>query len=324
MNTSKKKILSLVFSFRNEEDNIPELIKRVEAVLSKVNYEYELIFVNDASTDKSLEILEKSRLTNKKIKNINMSRNFGISASVIAGFSHTSGDAIIYMDSDLQDPPEIIPKLISKWEEGYDVIHTVRTKRKGENFFRMFLVKIAYEVIDALSEKKILQNSGNFKLISRRALNAILKLNEHDPFLRGLSSWVGFRQTHILYEREARYAGKTHFSLLNNLGLFKEFVAGITFYSSMPLYFSLIIGFLVSFGAFVYLAYIIFIEIFLQIDNTGWPSLMVTMLFLGGSILFAIGIMGIYLGKMHEAMKQRPRYLIESTKGFSNNETNNE
>ncbi len=321
MNTNNKKTISLVFSFRNEEKVLQELINRVTKVINSTNHLYEMIFVNDCSIDKSLDVLEKNRANDDRIKIINMSRRFGVSACVIAGFKHCVGDAIIYMDSDLQDPPEIIPKLIDKWEKGIDVVHTVRTKRRGENFIRMFLVKIAYKIIDGLSDIKILHNSGNFKLISKRALKGILKLNDHDPFLRGLSAWVGYSQDMVLYERDARFSGETHFSLLKSSGLYKDLVRGITTFSSLPLYFSLWVGFIVSFGAFIYLIAIVILEFFYGIDNSGWPSLMVTLLFLGGSILFAIGIQGVYVGKIHEAIKGRPRYLIESKKGFSKDVT---
>jgi len=316
MNTAKKKLLSMVFSFRNEEENLPEFLKRLERVLNKINYEYELIFVNDASTDKSLEILEKARLDNQRIKIINMSRMFGVSAAVIAGFNHVTGDAVIYMDTDLQDPPELIPELVKKWEEGCDVVHTVRTQRRGENIIRMFLVKLAYKVISLLSDIEMLQNSGNFKLMSRRALNGVLKLNDPDPFLRGLSIWVGFRQISILYERDARFSGKTKFSLLRSTHIYKDFIRGITSFSSLPLYISLLMGFFVGLGAFIFLIIIILQYFLFGIDNSGWPALMVTLLFLGGTILFSIGIVGIYIGKIYEAIKQRPRYLIESKKGF--------
>ena len=316
MNTDKKQIISVVFSFRNEDSVLQELINRVENVFKKVEYDYELIFVNDDSIDRSLEILEKNRKRNLQIKIINMSRRFGVSACVIAGFEHSIGEAVIYMDSDLQDPPELILKLIKKWEEGNDVVHTIRTKRKGENAIRMFLVKIAYKVIDSLSEIKILQNSGNFKLISRRALDGVLKLKDHDPFLRGLSVWVGFRQSSIDYEREPRHAGKSHFSLLHSSGLYKDFIRGITTFSSVPLYISLFIGLAVSLGSLIYIIVIFCNKIFFVIENSGWASMMVTMLFLGGAILSAIGIQGVYIGKIHEAIKHRPRYLIESKKGF--------
>ena len=321
MNTDKKQIISVVFSFRNEDSVLQELINRVENVFKKVEYDYELIFVNDDSIDRSLEILEKNRKRNLQIKIINMSRRFGVSACVIAGFEHSIGEAVIYMDSDLQDPPELILKLIKKWEEGNDVVHTIRTKRKGENVIRMFLVKIAYKVIDSVSDIKIPQNSGNFKLISRRALEGVLKLNDHDPFLRGLSVWVGFRQCSIYYERDPRQAGESHFSLLKSSGLYKDLIRGITAFSSAPLYISLFIGIIVSLGSLIYIIIIVCNKVFFGIENSGWASTMVTMLFLGGAILFAIGIQGVYIGKINEAIKQRPRYLIESKKGFNDNTT---
>ena len=321
MNTDKKQIISVVFSFRNEDSVLQELINRVENIFKKLGYDYELIFVNDDSIDKSLEILEKNRKRNNQIKIVNMSRRFGVSACVIAGFEHSIGDAVIYMDSDLQDPPEIIPELIKKWEEGNDVVHTIRTKRKGENVIRMFLVKIAYKVIDSVSDIKIPQNSGNFKLISRRALEGVLKMNDHDPFLRGLSVWVGFRQSSIYYERDPRQAGESHFSLLKSSGLYKDLIRGITAFSSAPLYISLFIGIIVSLGSLIYIIIIVCNKVFFGIENSGWASTMVTMLFLGGVILFAIGIQGVYIGKINEAIKQRPRYLIESKKGFNDNTT---
>lgn len=322
MNVNSKKTLSLIFSFLNEELVLQELINKVEKALGKVNYEYELIFVNDASTDKSLSILEENRKRNQRIKIINMSRRFGITPCVIAGYRHSIGDAVIHMDSDLQDPPEIISKLIKKWEEGSDVVHTVRTKRKGENFVKMFVTKIAYKVIASVSDIKILENSGDFKLISRRALESILKLDEDEPLLRGLPAWVGYHQSKVYYERNARYAGESHIPFLSSSKPRKEFIRGITSFSSVPLYISLYVGFLVAFVSLVYMLYIVVQKNFFGMENTEWSSLMIAVLMLGGLILFAIGIQGMYLGMIHQALKNRPKYIIESKKGFANNTTN--
>ena len=314
----KKKMISLIFSFRNEQSNLEELIKRAEKTLESIRYDYEIIFIDDDSIDGSYKILEENRERNNKIKIIKMSRRFGISPCVLAGFSHSSGDAIIYMDSDLQDPPELITELISKWEDGNDVVHTIRTKRKGENAFRMFLTNIAYKIIDSISDIKIRHNSGDFKLISRRAVDTILELNDHDPFLRGLSAWVGFKQTNIFYEREPRFKGSSKFSLLNSSGMYKDFIRGITTFSSVPLYLSLYVGLIVSLSSFAFILYIILKKFLFGIDNSGWASLMVVSLFLGGSILFSIGIQGIYIGKIYESVKSRPRYIVEFKKGFDN------
>ena len=183
-------VLSIVFSFRNEEKVLQELIDRVENVLESIDIDYELVFVNDDSTDRSLDLLINHRERNNRIKIINMSRRFGNSPCIIAGFKYAKGDILIYMDSDLQDPPELIPNLLEKWREGFEIVHTTRTKRKGENFFRMWLTRRAYSIINFLADIDIPKNTGNFKLLSRRAVDAILRLDECDPFMRGLSSWI--------------------------------------------------------------------------------------------------------------------------------------
>lgn len=309
-------MLSIVFSFKNEETVIPELIKRVRFILNALNVDYEIVFVNDASTDGSLETLINHRKDDPRIKIINMSRTFGVSPCVMAGFRHARGDAVVYMDTDLQDPPEVIPKLFQKFKEGADIVHTIRTKRKGESAVKMWLTRRAYTIIKLFSEIDLKENAGDFKLISRRALDHLIKLNEYDPFMRGLVRWVGFKQEYVPYERDARHAGKTHFSLIKSLTPGKEFIRGVTSFSETPLYFSLFLGFFVSIGAFIYLIKIIAERVFLGIHNPGWPAIMVTMLFLGGTILFMIGVLGIYLGKIHSAIKQRPSYIIESTIGF--------
>jgi glycosyltransferase involved in cell wall biosynthesis len=316
MRKVKIMLISVVFSFKNEEEVLPELVRRSEAVLSKIGCDYEMIFVNDASNDSSLELLLAMRERDSKIKIISMSRTFGVTPCVIAGIKHAKGDAVVYMDTDLQDPPELLPALLKKYREGFDVVHTTRTRRKGENPFKMFVTRCAYRFINIFSEIDIPHNTGDFKLISRRAVDYLVTLNEYDPFMRGLVRWVGFKQTFVPYERDPRFAGKTKFSLFRSLNPAKEFIRGMTSFSETPLYLSLFTGFFISIGAFVYLIKIIIERVVLKIHNPGWPAIMVTMLFLGGTILFMIGVLGIYLGKIHSAIKQRPPYIIESTAGF--------
>lgn len=308
-------LLSIVFSFRNEEAIIPELIKRVKNTLIPLGIKYELIFVNDASTDSSLDLLMEQHKQDKNIKVINMSRRFGCAPCIMSGFRHAKGDAVIYMDADLQDPPELIPKMLEKWKEGADVVHTTRTKRMGEPPFKKWLTKRAYRFIAAISDIDIPKDTGEFKLWSRRAINEIIRINEYDPFMRGLARWVGFKQVHVFYEREARYKGKTHFPILGSAQPAKEFIRGIVSFSSAPLYFSLIIGFFISIGAFLYLVWIIIAKL-LGIYLPGWSTIMVTMLFLGGAILFAIGILSIYVLKIYQETINRPSYIIESKVGF--------
>jgi len=314
-----KKLISIIFSFRNEEKVIPELISRTVKVLSKINYSYEIIFINDNSDDGSLDILESNQKKNKNIKIINMSRRFGGTPCVLAGFRYAKGDALIYLDSDLQDPPELIPELIQKWDDGFDVVHTTREKRRDENIFKMWLTKKAYGMINFVSDIHIPKDTGDFKLYSRKVINEILELNEFDPFLRGLSIWVGYKQTFIYYEREARFAGDTKYPLFSSINPYNEFLRGITSFSAMPLYLSLLLGLIVSVSAFGFLLYILISRIFFGYHLPGWPALMVTMLFIGGMILFTIGVLGIYIGKIHQEIKSRPKYIVDNVSGFEEN-----
>lgn len=311
----EKKLVSVVLSFRNEEEVIPELLRRLHKVAKSLPINYELIFVNDDSTDRSLELLMKHQEQDKNIKIINMSRKFGIAPCVMAGFRHAKGDAVIYMDADLQDPPELIPTLLQKWKEGADVVHTTRTKRRGENAFKAWLTKQAYKAINFMADIDVPENAGDFKLLSRRVVDKVAQLKEYDPFMRGLVRWVGFKQVQVFYEREPRFAGKTHFSLWRSINPEKEFIRGITSFSAVPLYFALVMGFAISLGALVYLIYIIITKPMVT-HLPGLPASMVVMLFLVGTILFTIGILGIYVGRIHHDIKNRPDYIIESTIGF--------
>jgi glycosyltransferase involved in cell wall biosynthesis len=315
-------LLSVVFSFRNEEEVLPELLRRLEQTLGSLEMEYELIFVNDASSDGSLELLFNHRKRNKAVKIINMSRRFGLAPCIMAGLRHAKGDAVVYMDADLQDPPELIPLLVEKWRAGADVVHTTRTKRHGENPLKMWLTRVAYKIINAVSDIDVPVETGDFKLLSRQAVNEVLKLHEYDPFMRGLVRWVGFDQVQVYYERQQRFAGKTKFSLFKSLNPTREFIRGLTSFSELPLYFALILGFIVSAGAFVYLLGIIITRIFLGMHRPGWPAIMVTMLFLGGTILFTIGILGIYIGRIHQDIKNRPPYIIASKIGIDDDSSN--
>lgn len=312
-----KMLLSVVFSFRNESLNLPTLLDRLERVLSGLpDLDYEIIFVNDLSSDNSMEILLDRRRNNPKIKIVNMSRRFGITPCVLAGFEASRGEAVIYMDADLQDPPELIPELLAKYQSGVDVVHTVRTKRKGEAPAKIFVTIMAYRVINFFSNIELRENAGDFKLLSRRVVNEILRLSEYDPFMRGLSVWVGFPQDFVYYERDAKFSGKTQFPLFRSLNPGKELLRGITSYSSMPLYFALILGISVSFSAFCYLIYIVISRLFFDMHLPGWPAMMATMLFLGGVILFTIGILGVYIGKIFDNVQGRPRYIIADKIGF--------
>lgn len=300
--------LSVVFSFRNEAETLPELLKRVNDALK--DYESELIFVNDASTDDSLAILLEAQKKSSNIRIINMSRQFGVTPCVLAGLHCSTGDAVVYMDCDLQDPPELIPELIDKFSEGFEVIHTIRKTRKGESPLKMLVTKLAYRLINSLSNTKLPINAGDFKLLSRVAVNEIINLSEYDPYLRGMSVWVGFKQAEVFYERDARYSGKSKFGLLSSLNPYKELLRGITSFSLAPLYLSLFLGFSVSLISFVLLVYILVMKL-LALNLPGWTAIMTAILFTAGMILFTIGVLGIYVGRIYEQIQGRPRYIIK-------------
>ena len=311
------KLISIVFSFKNEEENIPKLIERTAKVFKDVNtYNYELIFVNDDSTDGSEEILIKLQ-NNYPITIINMSRNFGVGPCVIAGFKHAKGDAIVYMDSDLQDPPELIKELIAKHEKGFDIVHTVRTKRLGEKRVKLFITNLAYRFIKFFSDIPLLVDAGDFKLISRRALNKILELKEVRPYLRGLSVWVGFKQSKIYYVRDARFSGKAKFSTIS-AGSVNEFINGVTAHSIKPLYIGIVLGFFSIFVSIILIVHTLYAK-FNSLSALGSASILIAISFFSGTILFTLGTIGIYIARIFEQVRGRSNYIIKDIKEYKKN-----
>ena len=308
------KLVSLVFSFRNEEKNLKELVSRVDSVFKKLeNYKYELIFVNDNSDDSSKKILE-SLQESFRIKIISMSRTFGVGPCVLAGFKYSSGDCMIYMDSDLQDPPEVISDLLLEFEKGYDVVHTVRKKRLGESGIKLFFTKLAYKTINSLSEINLPIEAGDFKLISKRALEKILTQKEFRPYVRGLSVWVGFKQSFVHYVREARVHGKSKFSLFSH-GPITEFISGVTSYSLKPLY----IGIFLGFFSLLFSAGLILYALYAKFNNLAIPGttgIIIVVSFFSAIILFTLGIIGIYLARIFEQTRGREKYIIKDIKDF--------
>jgi glycosyltransferase involved in cell wall biosynthesis len=305
-------LLSVVFSFRNEEDNIPALVSRVTKSIQLINnINYELIFVNDDSTDNSKECLSNLINEGYPITIINMSRNFGGTPCILAGFKYAKGDMIIYMDSDLQDPPELIPKMIQKYREGYEVVHTRRLTRDGESKFKLWLTKKAYSIINFSSEFELPKNVGDFKLLSKKVVDEILKIEEYDPYLRGLSIWVGFKQGFVEYNREARYMGDTKFPIFKSNGPAKEFLRGLLSNSGLPLITILFIGIIAILLSFTLIIYSIIIKI---TDETavGIPSIIITISFFSGLIIFTNVIIELYMSRIYNQIKGRPKYIIES------------
>ena len=308
------KLVSIVFSFRNEEKNLKELVSRVDATFKKVeNYEYELIFVNDDSNDNSEKTLEDLQ-DSHRIKIINMSRTFGVGPCVLAGFKYSSGDCIIYLDSDLQDPPELIPKLLDEFEKGHDVVHTVRKKRLGESGVKLFFTKLAYKTINRLSEIDLPIEAGDFKLISKRVLQRILSQKEFRPYVRGLSVWVGYKQSFVHYTREARAHGKSKFSLFSQ-GPITEFINGVTSYSLKPLYIGIFLGFFSLLFSVLLIAYALYAK-FNDLAIPGTTGILIAVSFFSGILLFTLGIMGIYIARIFEQTRGREKYIIKEIKDF--------
>ena len=306
------KLISFVFSFKNEEKNLEELIKRVDNSVKKLsNYDYELIFVNDDSDDNSEKLLLDLQ-KNFPITLINMSRTFGVGPCVLAGFKHAKGDCIVYMDSDLQDPPEILEKLIKEYEKGAEIVHTVRSKRLGESKFKLLITKIAYKIINFLSDINLPTEAGDFKLISKKALIKILEQKEFRPYIRGLSVWVGFKQAYVEYVREARNEGNTKFPLLS-AGPVTQFISGVTAYSLKPLYFGIILGMFSIIFSMIIICYALYMK-FTDIAVPGTAGIIITVSFFSGIILLTLGITGIYIARIFEEVRGRESYIIKDIK----------
>ncbi len=302
-------LLSIIFSFRNEELNIRELVRRVDAVVRGIaDVQHQLIFVDDDSTDKSVELL--SELQEKHpITIISMSRRFGVTPCILAGLAHAKGDAVICMDADLQDPPEIIPQMVQCFRDGADVVHTTRTHREGEGAVKMWVTKRAYRLINYFSDIQLPENTGDFKLLSRKVVQEILNLKEYDPYMRGLSVWVGYRQDFVPYRREPRWAGKTKFPLFSK-GPAREFIRGLTAFSAAPLYISFILGIATSIFAVGLIGYAIITKL-AGTATPGVSSVLIAVAFFSGIVLMTNGVIGIYIARIYYEVKGRPRYIIK-------------
>lgn len=304
------KKISLVIPMYYEEEMAQECYKRVVNNLKKLQeYEYEIIFVNDGSKDKTLAILEEIAKIDKQVKIISFSRNFGHQCAVTAGLKYVTGDAIVIMDADLQDPPELIPDMLKLWEEGNEVIYGKRRTRKGESKFKLLTAKLFYNTLNALSDVEIPKDTGDFRLVDRKVVEVINELPEHNKFLRGLFSWVGFEQKELEYERKERVAGKTKYPLKKMIKLGLD---GIISFSSKPLKIVGGLGFLAIMLSCIILVYAIASFIFKWNNLTaGWTSLMVTVTFFSGTILISLWMIGEYIARIYDEIKGRPQYIIK-------------
>jgi dolichol-phosphate mannosyltransferase len=310
---SQKKLVSIVVPVFNETEVIEVFYQRMNKVLKSLEfYSYELIFVDDGSKDDSYDKLVKIADSDPNLKIIKFSRNFGHQIAITAGIDLASGDAVVVIDADLQDPPEIIKLFIEKWQEGYDVVYGVREKREGEGKMKLLTAHLFYRILKALTNIDIPLDAGDFRLMSRRAVDRFKQLREKDRYVRGLVSWIGFKQTGVYYERDKRYAGETKYPYKK---MIKFALDGITSFSSIPLKLATILGYVTSFFALLY-ALSVFVQKAIGITVQGWATMMVGMLFLGGVQLICLGIIGEYIGRIFDETKKRPIYVIEHIHGL--------
>ena len=300
-------LISIIVPIYNEEKNIIPLIRRLTKAVNQ--YQHEIIFINDGSTDKSPQILKKIAQENKQVKLVSFNRNFGHQASLTCGYSFSKGNCAISIDADLQDPPEIIPQMIEKWRKGAEIVYAKRKKREKDSWFKKNSARLFYHLINFLSDVKIPENVGDFRLIDRKVINFLNSLPEHSRFLRGLVAWGNFKQTTILFERDKRYSGQTHYTLSKMISFA---LTGITSFSSKPLRVASYLGFITASIGFVGIVYAILGKIFLPAYwVTGWTALFIGIMFLGGVQLITIGIIGEYIGKIYSELQNRPQYLIK-------------
>lgn len=309
MEEEKKKLVTILVPAYNEEEVLPLLYERLKTLMdSNLKYDFEVLFVNDGSKDKSLEIMQELRKKDKRICYLNLSRNFGKEIGMIAGLDYCKGDAVVIIDADLQDPPELIPEMLKYWEEGYDDVYAKRKSREGETFLKKFTSKMYYKVLQAFTRIEIQKDTGDFRLLDRRCIEALKSMRESQRYTKGLFSWIGYNKKEILYDRDPRAAGKTkwNYGKLINLS-----IDGITSFTTSPLRWAAIIGVLVSIIGFIYMIYIIIKTIATGVDVPGYASTMVVILFLGGIQLIFLGVIGEYLGRAFNETKHRPLYFID-------------
>jgi dolichol-phosphate mannosyltransferase len=300
--------LSVIIPVFNEENNISPLLERLKKVIKK--YQYEIIFVSDGSTDKTEEIIKNFSQKDKNIKLISFTRNFGHQMALFAGYQNSKGDAVVSLDADLQDPPELIDQMIEKWKNGAKIVYAKREERKGESFFKKITASFFYQVINFFSDVPIPKEVGDFRLIDKQVVDYLKNLKEKPEFLRGIVAWPNFKTDYVFFQREKRFSGKTHYPLSKMINFALQ---GLTSFSTKPLRLSTYLGFITSLGAVLT---IIFKSIqhfvFHQGDwLPGWASLFFSIVFLGGVQLIMIGIIGEYLGKIYKEIQNRPNYIIK-------------
>lgn len=304
-----RKTISIILCCFNEEENIPVVVNSLHKVMQGVDYDYEIIAVDDGSTDGTLAVLKSLSQNDAHLFYIELSRNFGHQNALKAGLDFSRGDCLISMDADMQHPPELIPVFIQKWEEGYDVVYTRRKEDKSLSFFKRKSSRLFYKSLNQISDIKLEEGTADFRLLDRKAADAIIGLKEDDLFFRGLVKWIGFNQYAIDYTPNARYKGESKYSLKKMMRLA---LRGITSFSIKPLYIAIYLGLFFALAALLFIPYVIY-SIYFGHPVSGWASTILTIVFFGGVQLCILGIIGIYIGKIFKQVKYRPPYIVRST-----------
>lgn len=301
-------LLSVVVPAYNEEEVLPKFHERVSSVLKSMTIDAEIVYVNDGSTDNTLEVIQHIRKSDPRVSIVDLSRNFGKETAMTAGLDHASGDAIVIIDADLQHPPELIPELVKHWNDGYDVVYTKNSDRFEESIVKRTMTRAFYRLIKMFGRVDIPENAGDYRLLSRRALDSLIQLREQHRYMKGLFSWIGYPQKAVPYHPDPRYAGQTKWSYLNLLDLALD---GITSFTISPLKIATYFGLVSAFASFIYASIIVYQALLYGKPAAGYSSIMVVILFLGGVQLIIIGIIGEYLGRVFNETKRRPLYFLK-------------
>ena len=307
------KKISVIIPAYNEEESLPLLYDRMEKLMNDMqNYEFEILFVNDGSKDKTLEIIKNMREKDNRICYVDFSRNFGKEIAMIAGLDYATGDCVVFMDADLQDPPELIPQLVKYWEEGYDDVYAKRRSRKGETWLKKFTSKVYYRVLQHLTKVEIQEDTGDFRLLDRRCVNALKKLRESQRNTKSMFSWIGYKKKEVLYDRDPRVAGKTKWNYIKLIDLA---IDGITSFTTSPLRLATYISIPTFIVLFVYFIYVIAKSIVIQEAIQAYQAIILLILFFSGIQILLFGIVGEYLGRIFNETKNRPLYLVNEYNG---------
>ena len=305
----KRQLVSILIPAYNEELVLEKLYRRLSKLASATpDYDFEFLFVNDGSRDKTLSILQDYAEIDTRVAYVNLSRNYGKEIAMIAGFDHVKGDATVIIDADLQDPPELIPEMIKFWQEGYDDVYARRASRMGETYLKKLTSKLFYRTLQTVSQIPIQQDTGDFRLLSRRCIEALKQFRESQRYTKGFFSWIGYSKKELIYDRDARAAGTSKWGYLKLVNLAIE---GIVSFTTAPLRFATYLGGSVAVFTFLYLVYIVISTIIHGPDQAGYPSTIAVILFLGGAQLLSLGIIGEYVGRIFNETKNRPLYFVD-------------